>query len=427
MLANKENVIVHGPSHGAGKINPKTPGPARLNPKTPFKVPLNDDGLKTGKNDIFAGHDPSMFITPAGPRRALTGKTTNAKARLAPRSGGGSGQKSLQKTGRPLRTRFSTTTTETHSILDSDDEAPPTEYMPPHELALPDIPDDFQITDYAKLSTHVYKDCHRSYLYDIDESGKSAIEREVEASDRQMAALLDAETEMLLGMYKPKVTVVRKAAAAMATKLAAENTGTKSRSKRSTTITEKPALTRKRTAERPMSAASNNSIDSRPSTAASIRAATALSQRPSSSASINRPSTSVSHRPAHSRSSSTSVRKPISSRDTEPTRPASRTNSRPSSRMAAANSKTTIGYTTGKEVARSIRKVLEVPKMETALEVCERILREDDERQNAVPAMKLRSEEEECEEGEEVDDILRSLGPMIEEEEEFFISIPGLE
>lgn len=363
-----------------------------------------------------------------GPRRALTGKTTNAKARLAPRSGGGSGQKSLQKTGRPLRTRFSITTTEAHSILDSDGEAPPIEYMPPRELALLDIPDDFQITDYAKLSTHVYKDCHRSYLYDIDESGKSAIEREVEASDRQMAALLDAETEMLLGMYKPKVTVVKKAAAAVATKLATENVGTKSRSKRSTTITEKPALTKKRTAERPMSAASNNSIDSRPSTAASIRAATALSQRPSSSASANRPSTSASHRPAHSRSSSTSVaRKPISSRDIEPTRPASRTNSRPSSRMAAANSKTTIGYTTGKEVARSIRRVLEVPKMETALEVCERILREDDERQNAVPVMRLHSEEEECEGEEEVDDILKTLGPMIEEEEEFFISIPGLE
>lgn len=296
--------------------------------------------------------------------------------------------------------------------------------MPCHELALSDTPSDFHSTNYAKLSTYVYKDCHRSYLYDIDESGKSAIERQVEASDRQMDALLDEETDILLGMHKPKVTVVKKTA--VATKLATENAGTKSRSKRSAALTEKPALTRKRTAERPMSAASNNSIDSRPSTAASIRAATALSQRPSSSASLNRPSTSTSHRP-HSRSSSTSItRKPISGRGTEPTRPASRTNSRPSSRMAVANSKTTIGYATGKEVARSIRKVLEVPKVETAQEVCERILREDDERQNAVPVMILRNEEEECEE-EEVDDILKSLGPMIEEEEEFFISIPELE
>lgn len=66
MLANKENVLVHGPSHGAGKINPKTPGPARLNPKTPFKVTLNDDKFKIGKNDLFTGNDPSMFVTPAG-------------------------------------------------------------------------------------------------------------------------------------------------------------------------------------------------------------------------------------------------------------------------------------------------------------------------------------------------------------------------
>lgn len=294
--------------------------------------------------------------------------------------------------------------------------------MPPRELALLDIPDDFQIPDYAKLSTHVFKDCHRSYLYDIDESGKSAIEREVEESDRQMTALLDAETDLLLAMYKPKkVTVVKKATVA-----AAENTGVKSRPKRSTTLTERSAPTRKRTTERPMSAASNNSIDSRPSTAASMRAATALSQRPSSSASLNRPSTSTSHRPAHSKSSSTSItRKPVSSRGTEPTRPASRTNSRPNSRMAAANSKTTIGYATGKEVARTIRKVLEVPKMETALEVCERILREDDERQSAVSVMRLRNKEGE-EEAEETDDILKSLGPMVEEEE-FFISIPELE
>lgn len=297
--------------------------------------------------------------------------------------------------------------------------------MPPRELALPDIPDDFQIPDYAKLSTHVFKECHRSYLYDIDESGKSAIEREVEASDRQMAALLDAETELLLAMYKPKkVTITKKAAAAVP---AAENVGVKSRPKRSTALAEKPALTRKRTTERSMSAASNNSIDSRPSTAASIRAATALSQRPASSASLNRPTASTTQRPAHSRSSSTTIiRKPTSSRGTEPSRPASRTTSRPNSRMAAANSKTTIGYATGKEVARSIRKVLEVPKMETALEVCERILREDDERQSVVPVMRLRSDEEEDEE-EEIDDILKSLGPMVEDEEEFFISIPELE
>lgn len=294
--------------------------------------------------------------------------------------------------------------------------------MPPRELALPDIPDDFQIPDYAKLSTHVFKECHRSYLYDIDESGKSAIEREVEASDRQMAALLDAETELLLAMYKPKkVTIMKKAATA------AENVGVKSKPKRSTALTEKSASTRKRTTERSMSAASNNSIDSRPSTAASIRAATALSQRPASSASLNRPSASTTQRP-HSRSSSTTIiRKPTSSRGTEPSRPASRTSSRPNSRMAAANSKTTIGYATGKEVARSIKKVLEVPNMETALEVCERILREDDERQSVVPVMRLRSDEEEDEE-EEIDDILKSLGPMVEDEEEdFFINIPELE
>lgn len=351
-----------------------------------------------------------------GPRRAaLTGKTTNAKARLPQSGDGGDGApKSLQKTGRPLRTRLSITT-ETQPILNEDGEAPEIEYMPPREVPLPDIPDDFQIPDYAKLSTHIYTDCHRSYLYDIDESGKSAIERQVEASDRQMAALLDAETEMLLAQCKPKKTTAIKKAAAMEDKL---------KHKRSTTLTEKQVLTRKRVTERPTSAASNNSRDSRPSTAASIRAATALSQRPPSSTSTNRPATSASQR-SHARSASTSIlKKPIYTRSTETSRPASRTNSRPNSRMAVANSKTTIGYTTGKEVAKTIKKVLEVPKMETALEVCERILKEDEERQNAVPVLVFGREEEE----EEIDDLLKSLGPIVDEEnEDFFIMVPNIE
>lgn len=307
-------------------------------------------------------------------------------------------------------------TTETHPILNQDGEAPEIEYMPPREIPLPDIPDDFQIPDYAKLRAHIYTDCHRSYLYDIDESGKSAIERQVEASDRQIAALLDAETEMLLAECKPKK-------AAATTKPSTAPAGTRLKHKRSTTLTEKPTLARKRTVERPASAASNNSINSRPSTAASIRAATALSQRPSSSASTNRPVTSASQR-SHTRSSSTSVlKKPVFTRG-EPTRPASRTNSRPNSRMAAANSKTTIGYTTGKEVAKSIKKVLEVPKVETALELCERILKEDEERQNEVPVLMLSGEEE-----EDVDDILKSLKSLIDEEEEedFFITLPGID
>lgn len=89
--------------------------------------------------------------------------------------------------------------------------------------------------------------------------------------------------------------------------------------------------------------------------------------------------------------------------------------------MAAANSKTTIGYTTGKEVAKTIKKALQLPRMETALEVCERILREDEERQNQVPALVIDDIQE------EVDDLLKTLPPLEEEFEEFFITVPDLE
>ena len=69
MLANKENAVLHAPGHG--KANPKTPGPGKMvAAKTPFKIPLNDENTtvlpKTGRRTLFAGKDPSQFVTPVG-------------------------------------------------------------------------------------------------------------------------------------------------------------------------------------------------------------------------------------------------------------------------------------------------------------------------------------------------------------------------
>jgi len=64
---NKENAVLHAPQHG------KTDG---LNAKTPFKIPLNDENIastvhpKTGKKSIFAGRDPSFFVTPVGEKKS---------------------------------------------------------------------------------------------------------------------------------------------------------------------------------------------------------------------------------------------------------------------------------------------------------------------------------------------------------------------
>ncbi|KAH0611398.1 uncharacterized protein H6S33_010663 [Morchella sextelata] len=422
MLANKENVLIHGPSHGAGKINPKTPGPSKLNPKTPYKVSLNDEG---GKSNLFAGKDPSMFITPAGPRRAaLTGKTTNAKARRPP-SEGEEGQKTFQKPSRLIRTRLSLTA-EVVPIANEEGEYPEIEYMPPRETELPDIPDDFEIPNYERLSKHLYSNCHRQFLLDIDESGKSKIDRQLEESERQISALLDAETDQLLSEVRPKRVSVKKDTVQRSASIAA-----KLKHKRSTSnLADRPIVSRKRSGEmaRPNSAMSNGSINSHPSTAASIRAATALSQRPPSSTSQRPPSRT------HSRSISGSLTNRSSDETLRPSsrtiiRPSSRSTirpaSRPNSRMAVANSKTTIGYTTGKEVAKSVKKAFELPKRETALEVCERILREDDERQ--TPAIMLFNNEDD----DGVDDLLKSLPSLAEvfeeEEEEFYLTLPDVE
>jgi hypothetical protein len=54
------------------------------------------------------------------------------------------------------------------------------------------------IPDFDKLKITIYRGCHRQFLLDVDESGKTKIERQLEESQRQLDALLDAETDMLL-------------------------------------------------------------------------------------------------------------------------------------------------------------------------------------------------------------------------------------
>jgi hypothetical protein len=72
MLAhnNQENVVIAPPTGGKAF---QTPAPGKMAMKTPFKIPLNDENggsalhPKTDKKpSIFAGRDPSAFITPVG-------------------------------------------------------------------------------------------------------------------------------------------------------------------------------------------------------------------------------------------------------------------------------------------------------------------------------------------------------------------------
>ncbi|KAF9886030.1 hypothetical protein FE257_012086 [Aspergillus nanangensis] len=152
-------------NQGAKQLQPRTPG-ARA-PRTPFKVPLNDEndplafGKKTtkgtGKGTVKQSQNTKLsvkdaFMTPAvDPRqRAPLGmKTTNAKA------------KGLQTPAAPLGTVKPERTTKRGSTQrikkftplveqsktevqdkSTEDNVPDIEYMPPKPKDLPDFPDD---------------------------------------------------------------------------------------------------------------------------------------------------------------------------------------------------------------------------------------------------------------------------------------------
>ncbi|RPA93992.1 hypothetical protein L873DRAFT_1815133 [Choiromyces venosus 120613-1] len=432
LAANKENdLIVHGPH--MGKINAKTPGPSKLHPKTPFKIPLNDENAagKTGKKALFVGKDPSLFVTPicprGGPRRpALTGKTTNAKARRFTPPEEGSVEQQQKPIGSVSRLNGSkiSITEDVRPVLHNEDgEYPEIEYMPPCPPELPDIPDDFMIPDYDKLSKSIYRDCHRQFLLDIDEFGKTSIERQLEESERQIDAMLDAETEELL---KPLPLRIKDTSRPKKTAISVRPDASKAKHPVEKTATAKPTVTKRptsrstsRSASRPASALSTSSSVASGKTASTntdTKSTALFSQRPASSLSNTRPK-APSRTASHSRSVSTSViNKPLSfSRSSKaippPPRPEGRT-------LRATNSKSTIGYTNGKEVGRKMKRVLTAGPKETAIEACERVLQEDEDDFSPIILPSLVADEGgDCE-----DPVI--MPPVDDIEEEFYMQVP---
>ncbi|KAL2828761.1 hypothetical protein BDW59DRAFT_142990 [Aspergillus cavernicola] len=148
-------------NQGVKQLQPKTPG-ARA-PKTPFKVPLKDenDPLAFGKKTIkTAGKQnenarPSVkdaFVTPMGDTRhraPLGMKTTNAKAKglqtpAAP-MGTVNPEKTLKKGSTQRVKKFSPFVEQPQPevrVQPPQDDVPDIEYMPPKPKDLPDHPDD---------------------------------------------------------------------------------------------------------------------------------------------------------------------------------------------------------------------------------------------------------------------------------------------
>ncbi|KAL2857826.1 hypothetical protein BJY01DRAFT_202305 [Aspergillus pseudoustus] len=148
-------------NQGIKQLQPKTPG-ARA-PKTPFKVPLKDenDPLAFGKQTIKTlGKQngtgrPSVkdaFTTPMGNTRnraPLGMKTTNAKAKDLQTPGGPAGSFNPEKTVRKGSTqrvkKFSPFVEHPQlqvKVQSPQDRVPDIEYMPPKPKDLPDYPDD---------------------------------------------------------------------------------------------------------------------------------------------------------------------------------------------------------------------------------------------------------------------------------------------
>ncbi|PWY77202.1 hypothetical protein BO94DRAFT_538063 [Aspergillus sclerotioniger CBS 115572] len=173
-------------NQGVRHLQPKTPG-ARA-PKTPFKVPLNDEndplafGKKTAKaagkqKDYVSLITKDAFVTPsADPRhRAPLGmKTTNAKTKglqtPAPPGGTLKPERTTKRGSTQRVKKFAPFVEQSEPEVQTkpvEEDVPDIEYMPPKPKDLPDIPDDitydttfpqFQPKNLARGLESVYGD-----------------------------------------------------------------------------------------------------------------------------------------------------------------------------------------------------------------------------------------------------------------------------
>ncbi|KAL4797249.1 hypothetical protein BDV19DRAFT_359211 [Aspergillus venezuelensis] len=168
-LRDQENLVHAHQTVAASKplnqstrqLQPKTPG--NRAPKTPFKVPLKDenDPLAFGKKTVKSGgkqnenDKPSAkdaFVTPLGDTRQrapLGMKTTNAKARGLQTPAAPLGTLKPEKTTRKASTqrvkKFAPFVEQAKPEVQAQpvqDDVPDIEYMPPKPKDLPDHPDD---------------------------------------------------------------------------------------------------------------------------------------------------------------------------------------------------------------------------------------------------------------------------------------------
>ncbi|KAL4893361.1 hypothetical protein BDV59DRAFT_30033 [Aspergillus ambiguus] len=338
-------------NQGAKQLQPRTPG-ARA-PKTPFKIPLNDEndplafGKRTvkgnGKGTVKLNQNakPSVkdaFVTPAAdPRhRAPLGmKTTNAKAKglqtPAPLGGTVKPEKSGKRASTQRVKKFTPLVEPSQPEVqakEDEDDVPDIEYMPPKPKELPDIPDDitydttfpqFQPKNLALGLESVYGD------NEIGHDGLTKRERKLQEDSIACDKMMD---EMILQQMES---------------IGFDETDPSSTSHQPP-VGEAPRrrIGTRRTRVTPSSTKYSSNI----STVRARDAATALSGTRSRSVAVPKPKPRVA-------SSLFASKKPRA-----PTNPSSMRNT-----AAAANSRTTVGYTKGRDVSAKLHgKTAAAPK-----------------------------------------------------------------
>lgn len=296
-------------------------------------------------------------------------------------------------------------------------------------IDIPWAPDDLDEFDIEDLKNTYMRDCHRTYLADLDEEGKSAVTRHTEELYRKGRAELDAETEELMDEIKGRAPIRNlkpKASTVSSSSINVPKTriGASNGTVRGSREIKRPATSTAtaRPTSRPVSRGAST-LDSR-------RAASALAKRPSS-----RPTSSASVRhveskvipKGHSRSVSTSVVPPNKkfSSGRAPKESSIRSHARSKSISTTAHeaaSRNSIGYTTGRQVGKVVVKELDVkPQKETALEAIERIIAEDEATFGPIDAP---LDTIVYDDPPEEDEIVLDIPESLIDDEEFFMPIP---
>ncbi|KAK6344002.1 hypothetical protein TWF696_007652 [Orbilia brochopaga] len=180
---DQENRVLHGGTQNGKSQFPKTPGQGPS--KTPFagkKIALRDENgagammAMGGGKSAFKAH-ADAFMTPVAPksRVPLGGKDTNVKAKqtisfndplqqTTKPNKAGPPSSTKQTTRARRQTRLSITAAK--PIVPDDDEFPEIEYIPPAPKDLPDDPDDYVRINVGIIKQTLFRDATSTPLHD---------------------------------------------------------------------------------------------------------------------------------------------------------------------------------------------------------------------------------------------------------------------